>query len=175
MRRDWIGEIRQYLDMEEISRVTGISQKRLREFYTGKRKLHSKMPEYEKIRNLNRRLAYDIMRESGATPKQAHVHRRTFFDPFATEKESIITKYVKPENLPPDEVKYQVRILGVFRHRKTKEERIEEGFSWAYSQMNIAVQLEEAINSARGRLGSTHWEIKKLLEQEWIIYKSKEE
>ena len=172
---DWIYELTHHLYMREIAEKTGISQRKLREFYTGKRTLTSDLPEYEKLRNLNRRIAYQKLREAGATPRQARKHRRTLFDPYREEKESISTKLVNPERLPPDEQeKYQMRILGLYRHRKSNERKVAEGFSWAYSQKNESLQEEEAIRHGQAKLGSTEWEIEIILEKEWIIFKGGE-
>ena len=169
-RRDWIGELRQHLYVKEIAERTGISQRRLREFYTGKKELRSDMPEYEKLRNLNRQVAYEKLRRHGATPEQAKRHRRTLFDPFRKEPETEIKKTVKAEWFPKGVEKHQIRILGLFRHRKTGERKTAEGYSWARKERNESIQEDEAIKHAQGQLGSTHWEIEIILEKEWTIF-----
>ena len=168
-RRDWIGELRQHLYVREIAERTGISQRRLREFYTGKRELRSDMPEYEKLRNLNRQVAYEKLRRLGATPEQAKRHRRTLFDPFRKEPETEQIRFIAPRHLK--EERYQLRILGLFRDRRTGKMDIAEGYSWAQSERNEEEQEGQAIRHAQNRLGSTHWEIQIILEKEWTIFK----
>ena len=175
MRRDWIGELRRHLYVKEIAERTGISQKKLREFYTGKRELHSRLPEYEKLRNLNRQIAYEKLREHGATPQQARRHRRTLLDPFRQEPVTEIVKTVHPERFPKGEERHQLRILGLFRHRKTGERRVAEGFSWARKERDEELQEDEAIRHAQASLGSTHWEIEIVLEKEWTTFRLREE
>ena len=171
MRRDWIGELRQHLYVKEIAKRTGISQRKLREFYTGKRELHSRLPEYEKLRNLNRQVAYEQLREHGATAQQARKHRRTLFDPHREEPKTETVRTVNIERFPEGEERYQLRILGLYRHRLTKERAVAEGFSWAYRQKDEALQEDEAIRHGQAKLGSTRWEIEILLEKEWIVFR----
>ena len=170
-RRDWIGELRQHLYVKEIAERTGISQRRLREFYTGKRELRSDLPEYEKLRNLNRQVAYEKLRQHGATPEQAKRHRRTLFDPFRREPVDKIIKTIRPDRYPDKQERHQLRILGLFRHRKTGERRVAEGYSWTRKERNMSIQEDEAIRHAQGQLGSTHWEIEIILEKEWTVFK----
>ena len=173
-RRDWIGELRQHLYVKDIAERTGISQRRLREFYTGKRELRSDMPEYEKLRNLNRQVAYEKLRRHGASPEQAKRHRRTLLDPHRKEPETENIYLVQQGRIPEGQVRHQLRILGLFRHRMSGERKIAEGFSWAYSKRNESLQEAEAIRHAQGRLGSTHWEPEIILEREWTIFKPRE-
>ena len=174
-RRDWIGELRQHLYVREIAERAGISQRRLREFYTGKRELRSDMPEYQKLRNLNRQIAYEKLRRYGASPEQARQHRRTLLDPHRKEPETETIQIVRPERIPIGQVRHQLRILGLFRDRRDGKRQIAEGYSWAYSKRDEEKQEAEAIRHAQNRLGSTHWEPEIILEREWTIFKPREE
>ena len=169
MRRDWIGELREVIKVKEISQRTGISQRKLREFYTGKRPFHSGLPEYEKIRNLNRQVAYEQLRKLGASAEVAKKHRRTLFDPYRKEPVTEVVKSIRPEIVPED--KHQLKILGIFRNRQTGEIKIREGYSRAYGTRDKEKQLKEAERTAQYELGSTHWELGVILEKEWTIFR----
>ena len=172
MRRDWIGELREVLRVKDIAERTGISQQRLREFYTGKRPFHSKLPEYEKIRNLNRQVAYEKLRKMGASAEIAKRHRRTLFDPYREEPVRKTIRFLRPEVVP--EERQQLRILGIFRHRKTGQVKIQEGFSKVYKEIKEKQQEREAIRYAQAELGSTHWEIAIVLEKEHVTFRGGE-
>ncbi|MBT9131292.1 MAG: hypothetical protein DDT41_01597 [candidate division WS2 bacterium] len=173
MKRDWIGEIlsRGYL-IKDISKESGVPQQTLTKYVKGKILFTSKSKHYETIRNVNRKLAARELRDKsrGIKPheeresiKLADSHKRTYFNPLAEPKivENIReVKYIKQLG----KQQQQLRILGEFRNDKTKQERIQEGWSNVYSIPNYARDLEQAIGDAQYKLGGTNWILVKLLE-----------
>lgn len=172
MKRDWIGELKQFKTFKDISKQSGIPLKRLREYYQGKRKFDSTIKDYEKIRNLNRKTAYEQFREYGASPAMAEKHRRTFFDPYRESIKKNETRHVREDNMARGEVKHQYRLVGNYINEKLGELRYGvETFSWAYPERDYDKQIKEAIDQARFILGGTNWELIEILEENWITYK----
>lgn len=172
MKRDWIGELKQFKTFKDISKESGIPLKRLREYYHGRRKFDSTVKDYEKIRNLNRKTAYQQFREYGATPEMAEKYRRTFFDP---NRKSIRTNHVRDvreDNMSKGEVKYQLRLVANYINEE--EGKLSYGietFSWAYPKQDYKKQIAECINQAKFILGGYKWDLLEVLEEGWITYR----
>lgn len=162
--RNYIGELRDAgLTWDQLSRETGKSSRQLRRYVTGEAKLKSGTSSYEQIRNASRRVSYRLTKESFGT-ERARSYRREALSPEVRESKSLKTvKHKEPST------HWQIRIVGLFRRRSVT--KIAEGFSRADYKINRAVMIDQAINDARYKLGSTGWELVRLLEVEEMQYR----
>jgi len=167
--RNYVAELKtKGLTYKQLSKETGIGIKTLQGLKTGRIKMKSTQPVYEVIRNTNRRIGYRQARAAGLSPERANISRRTIFNPELETSERASIREVKHKG---ESTRYQTRILGEFYHAKRKENRIQEGFSHAYLELDEALQTQEAIAEAQSKLGSTGWELIRLIEHEIIEYK----
>ena len=166
--RNYIGELKQRgYSFSRLSKETGVSSKELSAYSKGIKPLKSASDAYEMIRNANRRLAYQEARQAGLAPERANIRRRVMFDPELEEIESTSKRIVKAKQ---ETTRYQLRILGEFYNPKTKDTRIQDGYSRAYLEIDDAVMEAEAVNDARNKLGGTNWELKRIIEREMMQY-----
>lgn len=195
--RNYVKEIHDAgLTYKELSNRTGISSKKLSRIARGIDKLSSKSSQYNVIRNENRRFAYEILRKSGIAPESANKYRRIGISSESyTHKRKRTVKHIKIQK-----TMFQIKILGLFRNMKTGEEKRAEGVSHAREKINTKsfidfiydndIQetleelaetipqeyddnqelIQEAINSARGHLGGTNWELIRIIDIEEIEY-----
>ena len=162
--RNYLAELKgRGYSFARLASETGVSSRQLSAFKSGKTKLTSSLPAYEKIRNANRRLAYGEARSAGLSPERANISRRTMFDP---RLKAIIRKSTRVVKAKAPTTRYQLRILGEFHNTKTKATRLQNGFSHAYIRIDNAVMEEEAVNDARFKLGGTNWELRRIIERE---------
>jgi len=169
--RKYIAEIKtKGLSFKQIAKETGITENLIRDIASGKVKLKSggAGSNYEKIRNANRRIGYRKAREAGLTPERANEARRTIFNP---EKQTTERASIREVKHKAETTRFQTRILGEFKHDKRKEIKISEGFSHAYLEYNKIEQTDEAIKEAQSKLGSSGWQLIRLIEHEVIEYK----
>lgn len=138
MKRDYISELRlQGLSLRQIEKQTGIDHRRLSEYSTGKKALKSSSKAYEKIRNFNRKHAYETIKKEGITynnkthelekisPQEASKLRRRFYNP-----EIKLTHRVREvAHTKIHKNMHQLRIYAELQHDKTHEVKLVEGLS----------------------------------------------
>lgn len=162
--RNYIAELREAgLSWAELSQETGKSTRQLRRYLTGEAKLRSGTESYETIRNTSRRVTYNLARESIGSKRAAGLRRRGLADEL-TEFSSIRRVKTKEPS-----THWQIRILGLFR--KQGQTRFSEGFSRAALKINEGEMIKQAVDDARFKLGSTGWELVRIVEVEQMEYK----
>lgn len=194
MKRNYIKELHDSgMSIKKIAQQTGISQKKVSALSHGIGKLSSKTREYENVRNLSRRTAYQEARKSGLTPDAAHKYERIGLSENTYHHHS--TKQVHHTKLQGQ--MQQLKILGEFQNLKTKEKRIVEGVSKARKHISpddiaeISIEqleddkenietfedypesskmLQEAIQAAQGKLGGSNWQLIRIIDIETITY-----
>ena len=162
--RNYIGELRDAgLTWAELSRETGKSARQLRRYASGETKLKSSTKVYEQIRDTSRRISYRLTKESFGTERAVHYRREALSERLRERRSVKEVKHKEPST------HWQIRIAGLFRRRKVT--KIAEGFSPADYKINRDRMIDQAVNDARFKLGSTGWELVRLLEVEEMQYR----
>lgn len=162
--RNYIGELRDAgLTWAQIARETGKSTRQLRRLATGEAHLKAGTKDYESIRNVSRRVSYKLTKESFGSERARKYRREALSERVRQRKSVKEVKYKEPST------HWQIRIVGLFRRRNIT--RIAEGFSPADVKINRETMIDQAINDARFKLGSTGWELVRLLEVEEMQYR----
>lgn len=197
--RNYIQELKQSgLSYKAIAAETGINARKVSAIARGQAKIKSSSNDYSAIRNLSRRQAYKLLRESDFTPEAAHQYQRiglsekTYYHKRIRE----VTKGDKVTSLQGE--MQQLKILGEFKRGDVVKQK--DGVSFARRHISpddvaeISIEnleddmnniesiedypesskmLQEAINSARAKLGSSGWELIRLIDIEVITYRIK--
>ena len=140
--RNYIRELHENkVSIAAIAKATGIKQKRLSALSQGMVSLKSGTPEYERVRNLSRRLEYKALRETGLSPTQANKNRRLLFRPETLIKSST-RKIARRPRIEGQERKidalqefYQLRMIGQWQREVPPfEVRTIESFSTTHDK-----------------------------------------
>lgn len=162
--RNYIGELRDAgVTWAQLSRETGRSARQLRRLASGESRLRSGTTTYEQIRNASRRISYRLTKESFGTQRAIDYRREALTERIREHRSVKDVKHKEPST------HWQIRIVGLFRRRNVT--RIAEGFSPADYKINRDRMIDQAINDARFKLGSTGWELVRLLEVEEMQYR----
>ena len=172
--RNYIRELNRLgYNLKDLATESGFSQAKLSRIKTGAIPFTSKSADYEKIRNLSRRLSYREARKTGLTSKLAGASRRTYSSPEAAIRYFETVKKVKSKQ---DTTRWQCCIVGEFYNAKEKLTKDQDGYSHAYptktakSETGYTSMQEEAIADAIVTLGGTNWKLKRLKSVEWREY-----
>lgn len=166
--RDYIGELKSIgFSIKAIAKQAGLTAARLlKPFKSGTK-------EYEAIRNTNRRLASEYLRQHGATPAQVGKLRRAALNPEAKPLTKNIVRKIKSHYAQGF---FQYYIYGEF-HEPVYGSRFpnvmyQYGFSSSYRRKVPVTErlIKKCVENARGKLGGTNWQLIKILEQGWQVY-----
>lgn len=190
MKRNYIAELKtQGISLREIERQTGINRKRLSEYNSGKKALKSSTEAYEKLRNLNRKTAYDALRKQGMDADQADKYRRIVSSPKTYHHQT----HRAVTHTRINKTMYQLKMLAEYGEEKTKEKRIIESFSMAHASKpdireisddfinemgetdvseydDNQEMVNEAIRDAQSKLGGSNWYLIRIIDIEVITY-----
>jgi len=168
--RNYIGELKKLgYSLKELAGESGLSQAQLSRIKTGKIPLKSGTELYEKIRNTSRRLSYREARKAGLSSERATVERRILINPERETRE--LTTRIREVKSKQNTTRFQMRILGLFSNYKTKETKVQEGYSHAYLTIDKKTMVEEAVAEAQSRLGGSNWNLQRIIEQQITEYK----
>ena len=174
--RNYLAELKNLgYSLKSISHDTGISSASLSRIKSGIKPLRSTMPEYEVIRNAVRRASYQAAREAGLTPRRATAERRALsrIDIQPETVKELYRNTIKEVKHKKDTTRYQLRLLGRFYNWKTKETKTSQGYSQAYSNIDIKLMHGEAVAEAQSHLGGSNWKLQRVIEQEMMEYRIK--
>ena len=170
MSRNYVSELQSKgYSLRRLAKETGISKSTLHRI-SQKVMPPSSTASYEKIRNANRRLAYQELREAGVKPEASRQYRRQFTAPPEVQKVRFRSskRYVKAKF---DTTRYQLRLVADYEETKTGQVAYAvESYSMAHLEVVIEEMIEEAINEARRHLGGTNWELIRIIEQGIMEY-----
>ena len=162
--RNFVGELKQQgYSFRNLAAQSGLSARRVSALARGAKPTRA---EYLKTYNINRKIGYQKAREAGFKSEVAREKRVKILGDEVREFRS--TRKVKSAT---HATHWQLRILAEFRHRDTKKLRISEGYSFAHPKIAEKIMMAEAINEALARLGSTHWDLVRMIEKEYMKYK----
>lgn len=162
--RNFVAEIiGQGLSYRDVAKQSGLSLAKVKAIGKGAKPTRA---EYLKTYNVNRRIGYTKARQAGFKSEVAREKRVQILSEESRNWSS--TRKVKS---PTHATHYQLRILGEFRNRRTKELRITEGYSFAHPTRAYKIMVKEALNEAQARLGSSGWDLVRLIESEMMKYK----
>jgi len=170
--RDYITELKQYgLSLREIARETGIDHRRLSEISRGVKKITSKSPAYDKLRNLSRKIGYRIGKDAGLSSREASDVRRTIAKP---TRRADTEQDVKNTRIGGNMVQYYVKAL--LQHTKTKRLAKAEGGSLGYPTAKappLHILYNQALNSCRQKLKETNWKLIHVIDHGYKTYNLK--
>jgi hypothetical protein len=195
--RNYIEELFAHgMTIQRVSKETGISARRLNGLAVGMSKLKSGSKQYEKIRNLSRRMSYAEVRKSGMSPKQASKQRRVVL----REKTLIKTSRKTIHHSTHGQQYFQLRMLAKWQsEEKPYPERIidsystahqtkfpikeilaqfedggwealtDEGYGQAHHLESAQDAFDECLIHARGQLNGSNWILVKIYRLEWVV------
>lgn len=152
------------LSYSEIAKQTGINRHKISEYARGVRELKTGT-DYFKGYNLTRKTAYKLARTGGYTRAEARKKRTTLLK--QEKQPEYIIRNVKAMT---QTTRFQLRILGLFRNRKTKTTQTVTGWSNAHVVVDNKTMLQEAIREAQSKLGGSNWELIRILDIEITEY-----
>src|SRR3972149_4394631 len=122
--RNYIGQLQQLgYTLKSIATESCLSSSQLSRLKSGKILLKSSTPEYEKIRNVSRRLAYRTVRSSGLTSERATAIRRNLPSPkidYSEPEKTYSSQSFRTVKAKEATTRFQLRILGLFYNLKTQ-------------------------------------------------------
>ncbi len=193
--RNYTNELRQAgKSIKQISELTGINKTKISKLSTGEKVLKSGSKEYQIIRNTSRKVAYKKLRDSGLSAKAADKYRRIGI----SERTYIHKSKRNVKHTEINKKMFQLKMLAEYQNIKTKEKRIIESFSNAYSDIDIdgiydyannldsyyddtadiiredyssaQEMIAEAVAQAQSKLGGSNWELLRIIDVETIEY-----
>ena len=165
MARNYFAELKtNAISYSEIARQTGINRHKVSEYARGARALPPQRAsgEYHRVYNYSRRIGYQASREVGRTPKLARAGRVQILKAGKPIKQT-----VRNVNYLQKSVRYVLRLLAKFRHKKTGEIKVFEVFSDAHLKRNYEKMKAEALE----KVSRSAWELVVILEQEFVEYR----
>jgi hypothetical protein len=177
--RDYIGEL---LDIgfspQAVAARAGVSQQTINKIISGQTKLKSGSKTYESIRNVNRTLAREYLRQNGMSSSQADKFRRYALNPKMKSKITNTTVKVKSHHA---QYLNQYYIYGEFYNEQTKETRYQTGGSGTLKHKNYSIPrlrsicVKSALRKLSGRFAyDKDWKLVKIFEEGWVTYEIKD-